>query len=290
VKQLVIASGKGGTGKTSIMASFAVLAEPLVLVDADVDAADLHLLLNPRVQHEEDFIGGIIARLDPERCTQCMECEGSCRYGALILKEGEDFRVDETACEGCGVCARVCPVEAIDILDNVNGRWFKSETDYGPMFHARLGIAEENSGKLVALLRQQAKEIAERDGHELIMVDGPPGIGCPVMASVTGADMIVFVAEPTISGRHDLGRVADLAAHFKIPAVAIINKCDINPDMARELREDCDGRGVEVIAEVPYDSDVTGAIVAARPLVEYSDGPASAAVKAAWESLAKKLA
>jgi len=287
MKQIVVVSGKGGTGKSTMAASFAVLAERSVIVDADVDAADLHLLMNPRKQRENDFYSGLLARIDPQLCTRCGECLQACRFGGVTLDDDGEYRIDETGCEGCAVCSRVCPVEAISMDERLNGKWFVSETDYGPMVHARLGIAAENSGKLVTLLRRQAAEIAENGRHELVVIDGPPGIGCPVMAAVTGADLLICVAEPTVSGVHDLGRILDLADHFGIRATVIINKCDINPDMNSRIREDCDSRGVGVIAEVPYDSDVIGAIVNSTPLVKFSGGPASSAVSAAWDELLK---
>ncbi len=287
MKQIVIVSGKGGTGKSTIAASFAVLAGRSVIVDADVDAADLHLLMNPKTESENDFYGGVMADLDPELCTGCGECLEACRFGGVVLTDDGEYRIDETACEGCGVCSRVCPVEAITLPERFNGKWYISGTEYGPMVHARLGIAAENSGKLVTLLRQQAGEIAENDDIELVVVDGPPGIGCPVMAAVTGADLLVCIAEPTVSGVHDLGRILDLAAHFGIPAATIINKSDVNPDMNVRIKNDCKARGIDVIAEIPYDSDVIGAIVDSKPLVKFSKGAASSAVSAAWGELAK---
>lgn len=289
MKQVAVISGKGGTGKTSITASFAALARESIIVDADVDASDLHLLLHPKIKNREKFFAGDVARINPKLCDRGKRCEPYCRYGALVLDDGDDFRIDPTACEGCGVCARICHTGAIIMEPRDCGEWYLSSTAYGPMVHARLGTGGENSGKLVSLLRQKAKELADGDGHNLVLVDGPPGIGCPVMATITGVDLLVCVSEPTVSGKHDLSRILDLADHFRIPLVMIINKYDINPEISSEIKETCHHRQVEVIAEIPYDPEVAGAIVHGETLVDYSDGPAVKAVGKGWDRLREIL-
>jgi len=211
MKEVVILSGKGGTGKTSIVGSFAAIAKNKVMADCDVDAADLHLLLAPSVKEEKEFRSGQVAVIDEEKCTQCGLCQDVCRFDAIT-----DFEVDPISCEGCGFCSHICPVEAISMKESLSGFWFTSNTKYGPLVHARLGIAQENSGKLVALVRQRAKEIAESDGLDYIISDGPPGIGCPVISSLSGANLALLVTEPTLSGIHDLERVLGVCHHFGI--------------------------------------------------------------------------
>jgi len=278
MKELTIISGKGGTGKTSVVASFAALAQNKVLADADVDAADLHLILAPEIRHEEDFRGGRTARIDPERCTECGECLDRCQFNAI----SPEFVVNKIDCEGCGVCVYFCPVEAIDFPENICGRWYISETRFGPLVHARLGIAEENSGLLVSLVRNQAKVLAEERGLDTIIVDGPPGIGCPVISSITGTDAVLIVTEPTVSGLHDLERVGGLADHFKIPTLACINKFDLNEAMSDRIADFCAGHRIDLVGRIPYDTSVTRAMVAGQSIVEFSDGGVSEAIWQIW--------
>ncbi|MFC1957801.1 ATP-binding protein, partial [Chloroflexota bacterium] len=225
MKEVVVLSGKGGTGKTSIVGSFAALAKNKVLVDCDVDAADLHLLLSPSIKEGNEFWSGEVAVIDEENCTQCGLCQELCRFKAIA-----DFKVDPISCEGCGLCSHVCPAEAVIMKENLSGHWFVSDTRYGPLIHARLGIAQENSGKLVAQVRQQARQLAEKDGFDCIISDGPPGIGCPVISSLSGVDLALLVTEPTLSGMHDLERVLGVCHHFGIQPLICINKYDINED------------------------------------------------------------
>jgi MinD superfamily P-loop ATPase len=281
MKELTIISGKGGTGKTSITASFASLAKSKVIVDADVDAADLHLVIPPEIKKQESFKGGHIAVIDPDRCTACGECRQRCRFDAI----SEDFVVSKLACEGCGVCVYFCPVKAIDFPQQVCGQWFVSDTARGPMVHARLGIAEENSGLLVSLLRREARAIAEEKGYELILLDGPPGIGCPVISSVTGASGILVISEPTMSGLHDLRRVNELAAFLKVPAMACVNKYDINPEMSDAIMTYAQEKNMACVGVIPYDRDMTAAMVARKALVDFSDGPAARALRSVWENV-----
>jgi MinD superfamily P-loop ATPase len=285
MKELTIISGKGGTGKTSVVASFAALAENKVLADADVDAADLHLILDPEIVHKEDFKGGRTAQIDPERCIECGECIDYCQFNAI----GPDFVVNKIDCEGCGVCVHFCPVQAIDFPQNICGKWYISETRFGPMVHARLGIAEENSGLLVSLVRNQAKVLAEDRGLDTIVVDGPPGIGCPVIASVTGTSAVLIVTEPTLSGLHDLERVAGLTDHFKIPTLACVNKFDLNEEISDQIAVYCAKNDIELVGLIPYDSAVTHAMVAGKSIVEFEDGDVSDAIREIWHKVEEIL-
>jgi MinD superfamily P-loop ATPase len=285
MKELVVLSGKGGTGKTSIVGSLAALAEDKILADCDVDAADLHLLLEPVVRQKHEFWSGQVAVIDGEKCTQCGLCEELCHFDAI-----KDFRVDPVSCEGCGFCYRICPAEAITMEENLSGHWFISDTKYGPLVHARLGIAQENSGKLVALVRQQAKEMAEKQGAALIISDGPPGIGCPVISSLSGASLALLVTEPTLSGIHDLERVLGVCRHFGVPALVCINKYDINEYNAAKIEDYCREQGIELAARIPFDNIVTEALVKGRPVVKYNEGPVSRQIKGLWQNIAGRLA
>jgi MinD superfamily P-loop ATPase len=280
MKEVVILSGKGGTGKTSIVGSFAALASSKVLADCDVDAADLNLLLSPSIEDENEFWSGQVAFIDDEKCTQCGLCQDLCRFNAI-----NDFKVDPVSCEGCGFCSNICPVEAITMRENMAGHWFVSDTKYGPLVHARLGIAQENSGKLVALVKQQAKMVAERDGLYYIISDGPPGIGCPVISSLSGANLALLITEPTLSGIHDLERVLGVCRHFGIPALVCINKHDINEENTLQIENYCRNQGVEIAARIPFDNVVTEAIVKGLPVVEYSRGEVAGEIEKLWKKL-----
>jgi MinD superfamily P-loop ATPase len=297
MKELVVVSGKGGTGKTSVVASFAALAgangNAAVFADCDVDAADLHLVLAPQVKRREEFRAGRVARIRQDDCTACGKCEELCRFDAVqgngAASGTPRFTIDEIACEGCGVCVWFCPVAAIDFPEKVSGEWFVSDTRYGPMVHARLGIAEENSGKLVSRIRKEARAIADEDGHGLIIADGSPGIGCPVIASMTGADLALLVAEPTVSGLHDLERVADLCSQLRVKAVVCANKADLNPETTARIEDTARKRGLEFVGVVPYDEDVTKAQIEGRSVVEFSDGPAAQSMRALWDRAEEAL-
>jgi len=285
MKEVVILSGKGGTGKTSIVGSFAAIAQNKVMADCDVDAADLHLLLTPSVKEENEFWSGQVAVIDEEKCTQCGLCQELCRFDAI-----SDFRVNPISCEGCGFCLHVCPVEAITMNECRARDWFISNTKYGPLVNARLGIAQENSGKLVALVRQHAKELAESGGLDYIISDGPPGIGCPVISSLSGANLSLLVTEPTLSGIHDLERVLGVCHHFGIPALVCINKYDINEDNTRQIENYCLNQGVDVAARIPFDNVVTEALVLGQPVVEYSDGKVTQEIQRLWQKVTEVLA
>ena len=284
MKEVVVLSGKGGTGKTSIVGSLAALAERKVLADCDVDAADLHLLLSPSERQKSEFWSGQVARIDEDRCTQCDLCQELCRFNAI-----KDFRVDPVSCEGCGFCSHICPAEAITMKENMSGYWFISDTRYGPLVHARLGIAQENSGKLVAVVRQQAKQIAEKEGKDFIISDGPPGIGCPVISSLSGTSLALLVTEPTLSGIHDLERVLGVCQHFGVPAMVCINKYDLNEDNTRQIENNCLSQGVEIAGRVPFDNVVTQSIVQGVPVVEYSNGRVSREIEGMWRTLSAML-
>jgi MinD superfamily P-loop ATPase len=288
IRELVIISGKGGTGKTSIAAAMACLAENKVIADCDVDAADLHLVLDHRVIEETPFEGGRKARVTESSCTGCGVCVDYCRFDALV-EDGGTYRVDAVACEGCGVCARFCPEGAIVMVPHVSGSWRVSETPRGPLVHARLGIAEGNSGKLVTLIKKKARFLAAERGYNLVLVDGSPGTGCPVIATISGAALVLVVTEPTVSGLHDLERVLDLTAHFGVSAAVCVNKGDINPEMTEKIRAFCGKRGIPLLGVIDYDPDVTAAQVEGKSVVEYSDGPASRSMRDLWEQLKKTM-
>jgi len=291
MKELVVISGKGGTGKTSIVASFASLAKNAVLADCDVDAADLHLVLEPDVKQTSDFSGGKQASIIAEKCIGCGKCKDLCRFGAINFDGpandivAKTFTIDHVSCEGCKVCVEFCPVDAIEFKDAINGQWFISDTRFGQMVHAKLGIAEENSGKLVTLIRKEARQIAERENKDLLIVDGSPGIGCPVIASVTGSSMVLIVTEPTLSGKHDLERVAQLAANFKIPALVCINKADINPQISEKIETQAQSRGIKVAGRVRYTENFTKAQIMKCSIVEYTDSAVTEDIKALWRNI-----
>jgi len=281
MKELTVISGKGGTGKTSLVAAFANLAENKVIVDGDVDAADLHLILRPEVKIQEEFKGGRKARINPDLCTACGQCIELCQFQAI----SRDYVIDEFSCEGCGVCVHFCPVQAIEFPENICGEWFVSETRFGPFVHAKLGIAEENSGKLITSIRRQAEKLAEERGLDLILIDGPPGIGCPVIAATTGATAALVVTEPTISGIHDLQRVGDLSKYFQIPAMVCINKFDINPDISKQIEEYSVSKGFTIVGKIPYDPVFTQAMVEEKTIIEYSRNGLSDMVREMWEKI-----
>jgi MinD superfamily P-loop ATPase len=292
-RQLVILSGKGGTGKTSLVAALATITSNKVLVDCDVDAADLHLVLDPRRRHRESFVSGKEARIVPERCSACGLCAEYCRFDAIHLHQGDNGRsvyaVDPIACEGCGLCARVCTSGAVELLEAERGEWFVSDTRNGPLVHARLNIGGENSGRLVTLVRNQALVLAQETNADLVLVDGPPGIGCPVIASVTGTNLVLAVTEPTVSGAHDLGRAADLVQGFGVPLVVCINKTDLNPDMADRIREVCIARGFPVVGELSYDTAVIRAQVEGKSIVEYGGSVVAEQMQELWKIVERML-
>lgn len=288
MKELIIISGKGGTGKTSVTASFASLAKNAVLADCDVDAADLHLILNPQIHEQHDFYSGHEAVIRPADCTACGLCKTLCRFDAIQEINGI-FAVNPSSCEGCGVCVEFCPVEAIDFPDRLCGEWFVSKTRFGTMVHARLGIGAENSGKLVSTVRGQAKQFAQAIQADWILVDGPPGTGCPVIASLTGANAVLVITEPSLSGQHDLLRVLELTRHFKIPAFVSVNKWEINPALTEDIETAATAAGAMVLTRIPYDQSVTEAQLQGKSVVEFNMGSASQSIKTLWEKLCQTL-
>ena len=311
IREIVIVSGKGGTGKTSLAAAFAALAKNGILCDADVDAADLHLLMQPEVKERTDFMGGSKAVINPDLCTGCGTCRTLCRFDAI----SDRYEVDPIRCEGCGVCVDFCPEQAIDFPVQRCGEWYISATRFGPMVHARLGIAEENSGRLVSLVRKETRQLAEERGLELILTDGPPGIGCPVIAAIGGAtalvivveptvsgihDMervvdlaahfrvpgLVIVVEPTVSGIHDMERVVDLAAHFRVPGMVIVNRYDLNVEMAETIEKLAVQRNLVVLGRVPFDPVFTRSMVQGQTLFEYgAETPTRQVVRDIWAKI-----
>jgi len=294
-KEITIISGKGGTGKTTVTASFAVLARNSVLADNDVDAADLHLLLTPKIREAHPFVSGRKAEIDTGKCIGCGKCASACHFNAIRFDGkgndivGRTYRIDQFACEGCGFCQLVCPVNAISVEKTVTGQWFMSSTACGPMVHARLGIAEENSGRLVTCVRNRAAQMADELHLEKILGDGPPGTGCPVIASVSGTDMALIVTEPTVSGVHDMERVLKLTAHFRVPAFVIINKADLNEEQAERIVQIAEQHKSRVIGRIPFDRNVNDALMSGKTVVEYGESAAAEAVRNIWKEVERML-
>ena len=285
MKQVTIISGKGGTGKTTITASFAVLSEKAVFADCDVDASNLHLLLNPNVKETMDFRGLNVAFINPSKCIECGKCVELCRFNAIT-----DYKVDSVHCEGCKVCVVNCPVDAINFDERICGQAYISETKYGPMSHARLTPGMENSGKLVTLVRQNASKLAEKEEKDLVLIDGSPGIGCPVIASIANIDTSVVVVEPTLSGIHDLKRAVDLLDHFEVSSFVIINKYDINNENTVELEKYCKENDILSLGRIPFDTSVTKSMVQGVPLVEFDPkADASKALNKIWQSFCENI-
>lgn len=280
IKQLAIVSGKGGTGKTTIAAAFAALARNKVMVDCDVDAADLHLLLQPKALLQEKYYGGRSPHVDLGKCTQCGLCTEVCRFNAI-----DNGVVDPVSCEGCGFCSHICPESAITMEEAFSGDWFVSETPHGPFVHARLGIGEENSGKLVTVVRKQAMEIAKEKNLKLILIDGPPGIGCPVTASLTGVNLVLAITEPTLSGIHDLERILKLSTHFKIPSMVCINKFDINLENSGQIVSYCEKNNSKFVGKIPYESKVVEALVRRKSVMDYPCNEVQGIVQRMWDQV-----
>lgn len=280
IKQLTIISGKGGTGKTTIAAAFAALARDQVIVDCDVDVADLHLLLQPKIINQEKYFGGRSPHVNMEKCNPCGICTEVCRFNAI-----NNGVLDPISCEGCGFCSHVCPKDAIVMEEAFSGDWFVSETPYGPFVHARLGVGEENSGKLVTVVRKKAVEVAQERGLELILIDGPPGIGCPVTASITGVNLVLAITEPTLSGIHDLERILKLSDHFKIPSMVCINKFDLNLENSNEISSYCEKNGSRLIGKIPFEPKVVEALVQRKTIMDYPCHEVQGIVQQMWEEI-----
>jgi MinD superfamily P-loop ATPase len=289
-RELVVISGKGGTGKTSLVAAFVALAGGSVIADCDVDAADLHLVLDPAVGQEKPFSGRDQAVVDTDACIACGRCEQVCRFDAIAPAPAPDgaYLVDAIACEGCGLCLQVCPADAIAMEPVVNGAWMVSDTRFGPLVHARLGVAEDNSGKLVTLVRNKARAVAEERGLSLVIVDGSPGIGCPVISSLAGAHFVLVVTEPTVSGRHDLARVVQVVRQFRLPFAVIVNKADLNMELAEQIAVEAGEAGAAFVRRIDYDPSVTRAQVAGVDLVTYG-APTATTVREVWDETERAL-
>jgi MinD superfamily P-loop ATPase len=285
MKQLTVISGKGGTGKTSITAAFASLADNAVFADCDVDAADLHLIFKPEIKKSINFHGLKIASINRNVCTICMNCYEHCRYNAI----DKDMNIIKESCEGCGVCEYVCPVDAIQMVCRDSGFSYISETRFGPMAHAMLKTAEEASGKLVTVVRNNAKKLAEEKKKDLIVIDGPPGIGCPVISSISGVDLVLVVTEPTLSAIHDLERILGVAHHFQIPAIVCINKYDINLDNTEKIENYCESNCIDIVGKLPYDNIVTEAMIHEQTVIEYSTGDFSKIIGDMWNNIQRRL-
>ena len=285
MKEIVVISGKGGTGKTSLTASFAVLGgQNVVVADCDVDAADMHLLLEPDFAHAENFFSGELAIIDQAKCCDCGLCEDVCRYGAIDVIEG-NYIIDELGCEGCGYCARVCPDEAITNIEQNVGQWFRSAIrTKTTMIHARLKVGADNSGKLVAKVKKMAREAAENDNKNWILVDGSPGVGCPVISSLSGASLVVLVTEPTVAGLHDLRRAHQLVKRFGIKSSCVINKADLNSDVRGDLHRFLEEEKIPVLAEIPYNEQFTAAMTNGKTIVEW-DADLEQLVRGCWEKV-----
>jgi len=283
MREIVVLSGKGGTGKTSLTAAFAHLASGHIICDLDVDAPDLHLILKPAHLQEEPFVSGHEAVIRSEDCERCGQCQTACRFDAI---HGDDPpAVNPLKCEGCKLCVTLCPAGAIDFVPKHCGNWYRSTCRFGPLVHAQLFPAEENSGRLVALLRREARAMAEARGMDLILSDGPPGIGCPAISALSGVHLAVIVTEPTVSGRHDLERVLQLCSHFKIPAGIIINKCDLHQAQAEGIEDDCRRNDLPLIGKLPHDTAVTEAMIRGLSITEYCADGLHDAVAGAWETI-----
>ena len=280
MRQLAVISGKGGTGKTVLTACFASLAKNKVMIDCDVDAADLHLILHPEIRERHEFRSGKTAEINQENCIKCGQCKEICRFDAIA---GE-YYVDPVLCEGCNFCSYICPVKAIEMKENLSGEWFVSETEFGPLVHAKLGIAEENSGKLVSKIRQKASELAIEKKLDYVIIDGPPGVGCPVIASLSGVESVLVVTEPTLSGLHDAGRVIEVANHFNVPAKLVINKFDLNPSMTEQIESFCHEKNIPVVGRIRFDKIVVESMVAGKTIVDFTDGPIADEIRNIWHS------
>ncbi len=281
MKELVTISGKGGTGKTSVLGALAAQAQNAVLADCDVDAANLHVLLKPRIQQKSAFYGGKIAQISAPSCISCGVCREVCRFDAIT----PDFQVDEIACEGCGVCVWKCPVDAISFTPHKNGDWFISQTRFGDMVHAKLGVAEENSGKLVTLVRQEAKKLAEENHRDLLLVDGPPGTGCPVIAAVGGADAVLIVVEPTLTAIHDMQRVVKLARFFNVQPFVVINKSDLNDELSTQICDFCEKEHLMIVGRIPYDLAIVRAQLQGKTIFEVADAALKEQFVELWKNV-----
>jgi MinD superfamily P-loop ATPase len=292
MKEIVIISGKGGTGKTSVCASFAALAskkQKIVFTDCDVDAADLHLIFSPEVRRTEGFISGHEAHIDIAQCAQCGKCTTLCKFDAIVYTQKRGYSVEPSSCEGCGVCVKFCPSHAISFNKRNCGEWYVFGTRFGTLVHAQLDAHAENSGKLVTVVRKEASRIAAEQNAVFIITDGPPGTGCPVIASITGAHAVVAVTEPTLSGKHDLERVMELTRHFHVPMYVCVNKWDINPEISAQIQRSCKKNNAEYIGKISFSRSVTAAQIQGMSVIEYSNNKTAKEIKVIWKRLLRKM-
>ncbi|HOI25453.1 MAG TPA: ATP-binding protein [Caldisericia bacterium] len=291
MKQILIASGKGGTGKTSISAAFASLAKQAVFADCDVDASDLHLLLSPEILQSFSFISGKEASINQTQCSICGKCYQLCRFEAIMTPDHENqkYRVNPIACDGCGVCVKNCPEQAISFIDKDNGEYYHSHTRFGELIHAQLHPGGENSGKLVSLVRKKALDLAKASNLELVLIDGPPGIGCPVIASLTGCDLLLIVVEPSLSSLHDAKRLIQLSKHFSVPCFILINKWDISPILSKQMESEFKNMKVKVLGKLPYDTEFIRAMMEGKTIIEYhKNGKTASTLMSVWKELLHK--
>ncbi|HPG29287.1 MAG TPA: ATP-binding protein [bacterium] len=284
MRQITIISGKGGTGKTTLTASFAVLNKKSVIADCDVDAPDLHLLLKPEIKQTDDFVKGLTYNIDCDKCVRCGKCAELCRFNAIDTKR-DNFEINEYSCEKCGLCEKICPVGAIYSKEKKSGESYSSETGFGKMVYARLNPGAENSGKLVSIVRQKAEELAKSENQELIIIDGPPGKGCPVIAAIANVDAVVIITEPTVSGISDFSGVAELTKQFKIKTYAVVNKADINLDKTGEILKFCGKNKIEYIGNINYDKSVVDAVNTGTPIVKFTDNEVTNQIKMIWNKI-----
>jgi MinD superfamily P-loop ATPase len=283
LREVVIISGKGGTGKTCLTAAFAHLAVKQVICDLDVDAPDLHLLLHPQNLTTQEFVSGHTAVIT-SRCDSCGKCIDGCHFDA-IRSQTPHPTVNSLKCEGCKVCVALCPVDAIDFPEKQCGRWHLADTRFGPMIHAQLFPGEENSGRLVTLLKNKARALAQERQLNLVLADGPPGIGCPVISSLAGANLAVVVTEPTPSGIHDLKRVLDLCDHFRLPAGVLINKWDFNGDLSRQIKAFCSQKEISILGQLPHDAAIVEAMIRGQTITEYQCNGTVELLREIWTAI-----
>ena len=288
MKELLVLSGKGGTGKTSLIGSFAHLAQSKVMLDCDVDASDLHLLLSPKTIEKHEFRSGVKARVEADKCSSCGMCEEICQFDSVQMEE--TAVISKLSCEGCGVCAHFCPEDAIRLDENHCGTWYVSDTAFGPFVHSQLFAGEENSGKLVSHIKSEARKIAEKKAADLVLIDGSPGVGCPVIASLSNVDMVLVVTEPSQSGKHDLERVLELTEHFKIVTKICINKWDLHPELTAEIETLAEKRNVEVLGKIPFDPKVIECQIQGIPVTASETSLAAYSIKDVWQKLEKGIA
>lgn len=288
MKEITILSGKGGTGKTTITAALSAIAHEVVLCDNDVDAADLHLILHPEIQEKHTFEGAWVAKIDEDKCTGCGHCELNCRFHAIHLESDSSYQVNPYQCEGCRLCERICPEDAITSTRSDENFWFVSNTRFGTMVHAQMGPGEENSGKLVTAIRKKARELALSQGAHFILNDGPPGIGCSAISAITGTQQIVLVIEPTVSGWHDIKRLVTLIRQFNIPMQALINKFDLNEELSGQIEQFLMQEAIPLVAKIPFDKTIVEAMIHGQSVVEYAaDSQASVLLKEVWKQISR---